>query len=55
MEVINILEQEGADIYLLNRDGLNCLHLAAQGGSPFIMVCKYQYPIVLFHGERHEN
>ena len=34
----SILEQNGADIYQINNQGLSVLHIAAQGDSPLLMV-----------------
>jgi ankyrin repeat protein len=36
--MVQLLERAGSDIYQQNKDGLSCLHLSAQGGSPFMMV-----------------
>lgn len=33
-----MLEKHGADIYLINTQGLSVLHIAAQGDSPCLMV-----------------
>lgn len=33
-----LLEEHGADIYAINRQGLTVLHIAAQGDSPVLMV-----------------
>lgn len=33
-----LLEDEGADIYQINNQGLSVLHIAAQGDSPLLMV-----------------
>lgn len=32
------LESQGADIYVVNKQGLTVLHIAAQGDSPVLMV-----------------
>jgi palmitoyltransferase ZDHHC13/17 len=33
-----LLEEHGADIYAINKQGLTVLHIAAQGDSPVLMV-----------------
>jgi hypothetical protein len=38
--MVLLLEKKGADVYKVNNEGLNCLLLAAQGGSPLLMVRK---------------
>ena len=38
LKLVQLLEKEGADNYTANADGLTCIHLAAQGGSPLLIV-----------------
>jgi hypothetical protein len=33
-----LLEEHGADIYVINKQGLSVMHIAAQGDSPVLMV-----------------
>lgn len=42
---VDVLERHGADINKTNANGLNCMHLAAQGGSPTLIVKQYKYSI----------
>lgn len=42
---VDVLERHGADISKTNANGLNCMHLAAQGGSPALIVKQYRYSI----------
>lgn len=37
-KMMSLLEQNGADIYQINNQGLTVLHIAAQGDSPLLMV-----------------
>lgn len=41
-----ILEEHGADIYAINKQGLTVIHIAAQGDSPVLMV-SYKVFLVL--------
>lgn len=36
--MVTLLEENGADIYQINNQGLSVLHIAAQGDSPLLMV-----------------
>lgn len=36
-----LLEEHGSDVYMINKQGLNALHIAAQGDSPFLMVGRF--------------
>lgn len=54
LAVVQLLEREGADIYLCSGDGLNCLHLAAQGGSTLLMVT-LSPAIALLHRQGHAH
>jgi ankyrin repeat protein len=40
--MVSLLEQNGADIYQINNQGLTVLHIAAQGDSPLLMVDHYK-------------
>ncbi len=43
--MVTLLEQNGADIYQINNQGLNALHIAAQGDSPLLMVYAFLFSI----------
>lgn len=38
IELAMLLEEHGADIYAINKQGLTVIHIAAQGDSPVLMV-----------------
>jgi hypothetical protein len=42
-----LLQEHGADIYAINKQGLSVLHIAAQGDSPLLMVPSFLLSITI--------
>ncbi len=42
-----LLEEHGADIYCINKQGLTVIHIAAQGDSPVLMVIRHFNVVLL--------
>ncbi len=47
-KIAQLFEKYGADIYQTNSLGLSVMHIAAQGGSPLLLVIIISFSIIIF-------
>jgi ankyrin repeat protein len=45
-KMVKMLEENGADIYQINNQGLTVMHIAAQGGYPLLLVILKRFSII---------
>lgn len=46
LKMAKIFEENGADIYQVNKEGLTVMHIAAQGGHPLLLVIFKRFSII---------